>query len=129
MKFGYAIIYVHDVESTIAFYERAFELTRRFVDPTGQYGEIETGATALAFASHELGAANLPDGYTRAEANSLPLGCEIVFVSEDVAGAFEKAVAAGAQEVSAPKEKPWGQIVAYVRDLNGFVIEICSAVG
>lgn len=127
MKFGYAIIYVADVAATIDFYERALGLSRRFVDPSGQYGELETGATALAFASHELGAANLPDGYARSQAGALPLGCEIALVSEDVAGDFERALNAGAVEISAPKEKPWGQIVAYVRDNNGFVVEICSA--
>jgi hypothetical protein len=25
-----------------------------------------------------------------------------------------------------PKIKPWGQVVAYVRDLDGFLIEVCS---
>ena len=129
MKLGYAIIYVPDVTATIEFYERAFGLARRFIDPTGQYGELETGATALAFASHELGEANLPGGYTRAESAALPLGCEIALIAEDVAGAFEKAVASGARAVSAPKAKPWGQVVAYVRDNNGFVVEICSPVG
>lgn len=128
MKLGYTIIYVPDVASTIDFYERAFGLSRRFIDPTGQYGELETGATALAFASHELGAMNLPDGYTRSEAGQMPLGCEIAFTTENVAGAFEKAAGAGAEVVSEPKQKPWGQMVAYVRDNNGFVIEICSPV-
>ncbi|MFO0110274.1 MAG: VOC family protein, partial [Alphaproteobacteria bacterium] len=28
-----------------------------------------------------------------------------------------------------PEQKPWGQTVAYVRDLNGFLVEICSPVG
>ena len=126
MKLGYAIIYVPDVTATIEFYERAFGLARRFIDPSGRYGELETGATALAFASHELGAANLPGGYVKSEANASPLGCEVALVSEDVAADFERAVGAGAQAVSAPKAKPWGQIVAYVRDNNGFVVEICS---
>ncbi len=25
-----------------------------------------------------------------------------------------------------PNTKPWGQVVAYVRDLDGFLIEICT---
>jgi predicted enzyme related to lactoylglutathione lyase len=104
MKFGYSIIYVADVAATIEFYERAFGIPRRFLHESGTYGELETGATALAFATHELGAGNLPTGYVKSEAGALPLGCEVAFVTDDVAGAFEKAVAAGAQPVSAAKK-------------------------
>ena len=49
MKLGYVIVYVADVAATVAFYERAFSLKRRFVHESGQYAEMETGATALAF--------------------------------------------------------------------------------
>jgi len=49
-------------------------------------------------------------------------------VTEDVAGAYARAVAAGAMPLMPPKEKPWGQIVSYVRDCNGFLVEICSPV-
>ena len=38
------------------------------------------------------------------------------------------ALAAGATAVRAPAKKPWGQIVSYVRDNNGFLVEICSPV-
>ena len=127
MKFGYTIIYVADVEATISFYEKAFGLTRRFVHEMG-YGELETGTTTLAFASHEMGASNLPNGYEKIRPHSLPMGFEIALVADDVAVAYEKAVAIGATALSPPQAKPWGQIVAYVRDLNGVVIEICSAI-
>ena len=56
MKFGYTIVYVADVAASLAFFERAFGLATRFVHESG-YGELETGATALAFASHELAGA------------------------------------------------------------------------
>lgn len=49
MKLGYVILYVADVGQTVDFYEAAFGLKRRFVHESGQYAELETGATALAF--------------------------------------------------------------------------------
>lgn len=58
-----------------------------------------------------------------------PSAFEIGLVTTDVAAAFKKAIAAGAVSVSEPKTKPWGQTVAYVRDLNGFLVEICSPIG
>ena len=129
MKFGYTIIYVSDVEQTVSFYERVFGLSRRFVHESGQYAELETGSTALAFASDALGEMNLNGNYVKNQAGQTPPGFEIAFVSDDVFAAYEQAVSAGAVAVSGPKTKPWGQTVAYVRDLNGIVVEIASPIG
>lgn len=126
MTFGYTILYVPDVERAVAFYETAFGLTRKFIHE-GDYGEMNTGETKLAFASIALARSN---GVSFAEAclDNLAPAVEIAFVTEDVAASYAQAVKSGAQPIAAPKQKPWGQTVAYVRDLNGFLVEICSAV-
>ena len=126
MKFGYTIIYTDDVTKSIEFFENAFGFKRRFIHESG-YGELETGSTALAFATHELGKSNLPDGYIKAN-EKLPLGIEIAIVTDNVQQAFNKALANGASEIKEPLSKPWGQIVAYVRSPDGILIEICSPV-
>ena len=59
MKFGYTIIYTEDVTKSIEFFEKAFGFTRRFIHESG-YGELDTGSTALAFATHELGKSGIP---------------------------------------------------------------------
>ena len=124
MKFGYTILYVTDVEATVSFYELAFGLKRLFVHESG-YGEMITGETKLAFASVELVRSNgvtfeltLPDGP--------PSAFEIAFTAEDVPAAYKRAIEAGAQPVAEPKQKPWGQLVSYVRDINGFLVELCT---
>jgi len=38
-----------------------------------------------------------------------------------------QAEAAGARKVADPVTKPWGQVVAYVRDLNGLLVELTTA--
>lgn len=53
MKFGYAIVYVDSVADTLKFYKEAFGFETRFLHESGQYGELETGNTALAFVSQE----------------------------------------------------------------------------
>ncbi len=58
-----------------------------------------------------------------------PAAAEVGLVTEDVAGAYARAVAAGATAWLPPAEKPWGQTVSYVRDLNGFLVELCSPMG
>ena len=124
MKFGYTILYVKDVEKTVAFYESAFGLKRKFVHES-EYGEMDTGETKLAFASVDLATSNgVP--FVQANPDGPSPAVEVAFVTDDVAGAFALAVKAGAVPVAQPKQKPWGQLVAYVRDLNGFLVEICS---
>lgn len=54
MKLGYVILYVANVPATVDFYEKAFGLQHRFLHESGQYAEMETGATALAFAAEEM---------------------------------------------------------------------------
>jgi predicted enzyme related to lactoylglutathione lyase len=123
MHFGYTILYVDDVASTLAFYGKAFALPTRFLHDSGSYGELETGATALAFVSRamlrELGKTPQPPVL------DAPTG-EIALVTDDVAAAVERAVAAGASLVQAPKDMPWGQTIAYVGDVNGFLVELCT---
>jgi len=128
MKLGYVIVYTQDVAAALSFYELAFGLKRRFLHESNQYGELDTGATVLAFAHDEMAALN---GLTvRPNRASEPAaGVELALVTSDVAAAYAVAVAAGAVSVSAPEEKPWGQTVAYVRDRDGVLVELCSPMG
>lgn len=129
MKFGYTMVYVPDVSASLAFFEKAFGFTKRFLHESGDYGELNTGETTLAFAAHSLVATHLPDGYVEASSSQKPLGIEVAFVTPSVAEAHAKAVAVGATEIKAPEAKPWGQVVSYVRCPDGTLVELCSPVG
>ena len=128
MKFGYTIIYVPSVVDTIAFYEQAFGFTRKFITPENDYGELNTGETTIAFASIELGNSNFTGGFEPVSKAPRPTGVELVFVSEAVESDFDRAIKAGAILYEPLVEKPWGQKVGYLRDNNGFLIEICTPV-
>jgi uncharacterized glyoxalase superfamily protein PhnB len=54
---------------------------------------------------------------------------EIALVSDTPDADFDHAVANGASVVRAIGEKPWGQRVGHLRDLNGVIVEICSPMG
>ena len=41
---------------------------------------------------------------------------------------MENAIRNGAEQLEETVTKPWGQEVGYLRDLNGFVIEICTPI-
>jgi len=127
MRLGYTLIYVSDVTATVAFYESAFGLTRRFIHESGLYAEMATGETTLSFASETMaemnGLAIRPNS-----PRDLPAGIELCLVTETPEQAYAVAVTAGAHAVKVVEEKPWGQKVGYVRDLNGCLVEICSPV-
>lgn len=128
MKLGYTIVYVPDVSASIAFFERAFGLKRRFVHESGTYGELDTGETTLSFASHELVEGHFPGGHVRADTSPQPLGMELALVSDDVAAAHQTALDAGARELAPPSTKPWGQTVSYLRCPDGTLVELCSPI-
>lgn len=129
MQLAYTIIYVPDVAASLAFFEAAFGLQRRFLHESGTYGELDTGATALAFAAHELGHHNFAGGHVQAHSSAQPLGFEIGLVTADVPAAHARALAAGATEMAPPSLKPWGQTVSYVRCPDGTLVELCTAMG
>lgn len=125
MKFGYTIIYVSNVELTLNFYKKVFNLEPGFLHESKQYGELNTGNTKLAFASDGLAEFNgVP--YIKNESRNDAAGFEIALVTENVKEGYHHALLNSAISVKEPVIKPWGQEVAYVRDLNGIIVEICS---
>ena len=129
MQLRWTIVYVRDVEASVRFYERAFGVGLRFAADTGDYAELETGATALGLASNAMAASNFAQPIRENDPGQPPAAFEIGFESEDVAAAYARAVEAGATPLADPVEKPWGQTVAYVRDLDGIIVEIGSPMG
>lgn len=126
MRLGYVIIYVASVADTMDFYSRAFGLEKGRTDPTGEYGEMKTGGTVLAFVAEEFAHSNLRDGFRQNRSEEKPPGVEIALVTGDVDQAWSRAVREGALPYGKPEAKPWGQRVGYVRDPGGILIEICS---
>ena len=128
MKFAYTILYVKSVKDTIEFYEKAFGFLRKFITPEKDYGELASGETTIAFASITLGKSNFKNGFEILNRSKKPLGVELAFTSENIEVDFQKAIDSGATEFEPLIEKPWGQKVGYLRDNNGFLIEICTPI-
>ena len=127
MKLGYVILYVPSVSEAVSFYERAFGLTAGFQHESGDYGEMRTGDTTLAFVSDELaGSHGFP--YRRKRPGEEPGAFEIALVTDDVQAASRRAIEAGATELTQPKQMPWGQWLSYVADHIGNTVELCTPV-
>lgn len=128
IEYAYTILYVKDVTQTIAFYKTAFGFEEKFVTPEKDYGEIVSGSTTISFASLELGKSNFKKGFTASNLESQPFGIELAFTTNMVESAMESAISNGGELLEATVTKPWGQKVGYVRDPNGFIIELCSPI-
>jgi len=125
LKFKYTILYVDNVEETIIFFEKAFGFKKAMLHESGDYGELDTGATTLSFSSLQLMA---DIGKNPGRVNSTNPTFEIAFETDDVPSALANALEAGAKLVQEPENMPWGQTTAYVLDNNGFLIELCTPV-
>jgi len=99
VRFGYTINYVSDVDEPLSFFEKAFDMKRKFITEEKDDGELDMGETVLSFASHDLGKSNFQGSYV------------------------------SASELKAPATKPWGQMVSYVRCPSGILLELCTPMG
>jgi lactoylglutathione lyase len=124
-RYAGTAIYVNDVRASLDFYRRAFGMKTRFFDAALDYGELDTGATILAFGSHRLGELLMPGKYLRSE-NGQAAGVEVAFFTADVPGTFARALAAGALALAEPKLMPWGATVAYLRAPDGTFIGLST---
>ena len=79
-------------------------------------------------AAASLAASNLADagGYGELDPTAPPPGVSITLVTDDVAGAMNRAIDAGATPYVDVHEMPWGQTVAYVRDADGVLVELAT---
>jgi lactoylglutathione lyase len=126
VKLGYTILYVSNVTKSVEFYEAAFGFVRKFITPENDYGELLTGETTISFVSKELANSNLKNGFIESSQTNKPFGIELTLVTDNVQEIIEKSVQLGAIIVEQPIQKPWGQTVGYISDLDGFLLEICT---
>jgi len=126
MKYAYTILYVENVAETIEFYKKVFGFNLKFLTPENDYGELISGETTISFASIELGNSNFKNGFEKINNSGKPFGVQLSFTTENIESDFKNAIKSGATEFEPLTEKPWGQKVGYLRDNNGFLIEICT---
>lgn len=128
IKYSYTILYVKDLPATVDFYKLAFGFKLKFQSPENDYAELETGPTVLAFADLALGKSNFRNGFKESSLAEVPFGIELAFTTSEVEKVMNNAIKHGAELLEKTVSKPWGQQVAYLRDINGFIIEICTPI-
>jgi lactoylglutathione lyase len=109
----------------VEFYEKAFGLARGFVHESGEFGELKTGQTTLAFASLTLAPANV-EGVSplRISSGRPPPSRSRFRLTMSVLHLLVRQQQARLRP--AAQSETVGQTVAYVRDLNGNLVELCT---
>jgi lactoylglutathione lyase len=119
-RLGYAILFVSDLERSIAFYRDTIGLPLRH--QVEQYAEFGTlGAKFALFAR-----SGLPGliGRQAPEARvPWPQG-EVAFLCEDVDDEHARLAAAGVEVLAPPTDRPWGERTLHVADPDGNVVEL-----
>lgn len=128
LYFAQTILYVEDVRKSLDFYKNIFGLDERLISGMEDYAEIESDTVALAFARKKFVNTHVKFKYQDLNLDNPPPPFEIAFIVDNVDAVYQKAIDFGGTTLAAPFEKPWGQRVAYIRDPDGFLIEIGSKV-
>lgn len=128
IQYAYTILYVQDVPKTMEFYKKAFGFEQKILTPENDYGEIKSGSTIIAFANLALANSNFKEGFKESTLHDKPFGIELAFTTTEVEKVIQIAIENGAVLLEEVVTKPWGQQVGYIRDINGFILEICTPI-
>jgi lactoylglutathione lyase len=126
MPFGdaFPIVYVKDVERSVAFYSAAFGFAPHFRWPdegVATFVTLSLGEQALGLAAgSEEPLHGLPIAATG------PARFELCVYADDTDTAAERLRALGAPELRAPEDMPWGERLCYFADPDGNPLHVTS---
>ncbi|MGH2571912.1 MAG: VOC family protein [Actinomycetota bacterium] len=118
---AYVILYVGELERSIAFYRDVIGLPYKFHE--SGYAEFATEGTK--FALYER--ARLP-GLIGREATQGGPAVEVAFLVERVDEEAARLRGAGVKILSGPVDRPWGQRTLHVLDPDGHVVEFAQEI-
>ncbi|HEY3562822.1 MAG TPA: VOC family protein [Kribbella sp.] len=120
MEIGYVILYVGELDVSVAFYRDVLGFAYKFTDA----GYAEFGAGALRFGLYERRRAEWLTG----RAVTPGAGGEVVVMVDDVDAYAGQLAAAGVPLLSGPVDRPWGHRTVHVADPDGFVVEFAEEI-
>jgi lactoylglutathione lyase len=116
---GYVILYVRDVEASVAFYRDALGLPFKLRD--AGYAEFVTGETKFGL----LERTRASDLIHREPTEGGPAG-EVLFIVDDVDAEAVRLRGLGVEFLSGPVDRPWGHRTLHLLDPDGFVVELAQ---
>jgi lactoylglutathione lyase len=115
---GYVILFVADLERSVAFYRDVIGLPFKLEGD----GYAEFATRGVKFGLYDRNRLGELTGHG-AEAPGRP-GGEVVFLVEDVDAEAVRLRAAGVTILKGPVDRAWGHRTVHVEDPDGFVVEL-----
>jgi lactoylglutathione lyase len=119
-RIAYVILYVSDLDASIAFYRDVLGLPYRFVDA----GYAEFGTDGTRFALYERRRAEWLTGRPVTPGPA----AEIVLLVDDVDAEAARLEALGTTILTGPADRPWGHRTIHLADPDGFVVELAQEI-
>jgi lactoylglutathione lyase len=119
-RIGYIILYVSDLDASIAFYRDVIGLPYKFTD--AGYAEFATEGTR--FALYERRRAEWITGHTVTPGAA----AEIVLLVDDVDAHAIRLAALDTPILSGPADRPWGHRTLHIADPDGFIVELAQEI-
>jgi catechol 2,3-dioxygenase-like lactoylglutathione lyase family enzyme len=120
----YVVVIVDDLDRSVRFYADVLGLP--LGHRSGPYAQFSTGATRISLYERDAMSGTLGVDGLRPPPRDAP-GFELGFKVDNVDAAYAELIEAGADGVTPPRNRPWGQRTAYVRDPDGHLIELVHA--
>jgi lactoylglutathione lyase len=117
----YVVLYVRDLEASIAFYRIVLGLPFKFQE--SGYAEFATQGTKFALYDRR----RLPGLIGRDASGGGPAG-EVLLLVDDVDGEAERLGGLGVEILAGPVDRPWGHRTLHVHDPDGFVVELAQEI-
>ena len=120
---AFPIVYTRDLARSLAFYRDTLGFEQKYRWPP----EGEPDFVVLRLEQFELGlsAASAPRELLGREMGDEPR-FELCVYADDTDAAAERLRAAGARELAAPRDYPWGERLAYFEDVEGNAIHVTA---
>lgn len=119
----YVVLVVADLEASIDFYTKTLGLA--LGHRSGAYAQLDTGRTRISLYEREAMSEVL--GFAIDTPSPRAPSFELGFKVADVDSVFAALLSAGAESACAPTDRDWGQRTAYVRDPDGYLVELAQA--
>jgi catechol 2,3-dioxygenase-like lactoylglutathione lyase family enzyme len=119
----FPILHVRDVDRSVRFYTEAFgfELAFRFPDEGPlEFAFLKLGETGIGIGSAK--APPLPDWPDDRELGSF----QLCIYADDTDAAAERLRSLGVEQVTEPREMPWGENLAFFADPDGNLIHVTA---
>ena len=119
---GYVILFVGDLERSVAFYRDVIGLPFK-LQGDGYVGFATRGTRFGLYDRNRLDELTGQDSTTPGRP-----GGEVVFLVEDVDAEAERLRGAGATILKGPVDRAWGHRTVHVEDPDGFVVELAEEI-